>query len=152
MANIKSFNWIGCVVLKLHTMFISFLDVHSHCHWSLNRIILFMIETYYINVTLPKPMIVAWFTFHFIVCNYIIWYYFQGIFIKPVVNALKVKKQEEDDPKLNEKIHESVSILKLCINLSLNFWVYMYSRIQISICLRTRTLNFWTRMFKFYFT
>ncbi|VDI32490.1 Hypothetical predicted protein [Mytilus galloprovincialis] len=32
----------------------------------------------------------------------------QGIFIKPVVNALKVKKQLEDDPTLNEKIHESL--------------------------------------------
>lgn len=32
----------------------------------------------------------------------------QGIFIKPVVNALKIKKQLEDDPTLNEKIHESL--------------------------------------------
>lgn len=32
----------------------------------------------------------------------------QGIFIKPVVNALKVKKQNQEDPTLNEKIHESL--------------------------------------------
>jgi hypothetical protein len=43
-----------------------------------------------------------------IVSTYIL---FQGIFIKPVVNALKVKKQDEEDPKLNEKIHESVCLI-----------------------------------------
>ena len=33
----------------------------------------------------------------------------QGITIKPVVNALKVKKQEEIELSVNEKIHETVS-------------------------------------------
>lgn len=32
----------------------------------------------------------------------------QGISVKPVVNALKVKRQPEDDPSLNEKIHETM--------------------------------------------
>ncbi|KAK3579214.1 hypothetical protein CHS0354_022759 [Potamilus streckersoni] len=32
----------------------------------------------------------------------------QGITIKPVVNALKVKREEERDPSLNEKIHETM--------------------------------------------
>ena len=36
--------------------------------------------------------------------------FFQGISVKPVVNALKVKRQSEDDPSLNEKIHETVSM------------------------------------------
>ncbi|KAK3085401.1 hypothetical protein FSP39_002795 [Pinctada imbricata] len=31
----------------------------------------------------------------------------QGISIKPCVNALKVKKEEENEPSMNEKIHES---------------------------------------------
>lgn len=35
---------------------------------------------------------------------------FQGISIKPVVNALKVKKEGDNDPKMTEKIQESVSI------------------------------------------
>ncbi|XP_053401693.1 sodium/hydrogen exchanger 2-like isoform X2 [Mercenaria mercenaria] len=32
----------------------------------------------------------------------------QGISVKPVVNALKVKRQAEEDPSLNEKIHETM--------------------------------------------
>ena len=36
---------------------------------------------------------------------------FQGITVKPVVNALKVKRQSEEESTLNEKIHETVSIL-----------------------------------------
>ena len=35
----------------------------------------------------------------------------QGITVKPVVNALKVKRQSEEESTLNEKIHETVSIL-----------------------------------------
>lgn len=34
--------------------------------------------------------------------------FIQGISVKPVVNALKVKRQTEEDPSLNEKIHETM--------------------------------------------
>ena len=35
--------------------------------------------------------------------------FFQGITIKPVVNALKVKRQEEKNPSMNEMLNERVS-------------------------------------------